>query len=191
MAGNIVCLGNSITLGFGLDDGQDYPTVLGGLLGSSYQVTNSGQSGFHTPDLTANFASLVQSHYVGRTRNILIVNEIGNDLVSGGEGSGVDEATARGNMQALIAKGRFYGWRVIFATTTPRDASHFTSEQQAAADNINDFFRNNPSERDGFIDWAADPNLDDPTDTTYYQDGVHPTAAGAAVIAELVRAAIT
>lgn len=191
MAGNVVALGNSITLGQGLSAGQDYPSLLGTALGSSFAVTNSGQSGFTTAQLTSNFGSLVQSHFNARAaRNILLVNEIGNDLVSGGGGAGVNEATAKANMQALIAMGRFYGWTVLFGTTTPRDAAHFTAGQQTAANNINTFFRSNASESDGIVDFAAATELSDPNSTTYYQDGVHPTAAGAAVLASLACAAI-
>lgn len=183
LTGNVVTLGNSITEGAGISPGQKYPDVLRAALGHDWQVFNLGHSNFTTSLLLAGFAE-VQSHYAPRApNNILVVNEISNEI-----DQGVSEATAKANMQALIAMGRASGWRVLFATTTPRDAAHFSAAQNLACANINDFFRNNPSERDGFIDWAADPSLDDPTDATYYQDGVHPTAAGAAILATLVQA---
>lgn len=186
LAGNIVALGNSITEGAGLTPTQNYPAVLGASLGHDWQVFNCGHSGFTTTQLLAGFSE-VQSHFTNQTtNNILVVNEISNEI-----DQGVSEATARANMQALIAQGRAAGWRVLFATTTPRDAAHFTPAQQQASANINDFFRNNPSERDGFIDWAANVHLADPTDATYYQDGVHPTAAGAVILAQLTQDAIT
>lgn len=40
-------------------------------------------------------------------------------------------------------------------------------------------------------DLAADPRLDDPTDTTYYADGTHLTSAGAAAVAEVLVTAMT
>jgi lysophospholipase L1-like esterase len=184
--GNVVALGNSITAGAGLSGGQDYPSQLRTSLGSTWQVFNSGHSGETTPQLSANFASYVQSHYTAvATRNILVVNEVGNDLIGG-----ASEATALANMRALIAQGRAAGWRVYFATTTPRTVPNFTAGQQTAASNINAFFRNNASERDGLIDWAANANLSDPANLTYYQDGVHPTAAGAVILASLVFSAL-
>src|SRR6185503_14399870 len=148
---------------------------------------NAGHSGETTPQLLANFTSYAQVHYSTLApRNVLVVNEVGNDLLTG-----VSEATAQAHMQSLIAQGRSSGWTVYFATTTPRTTPNFTAGQQIAAANINDFFRNNPSESDGFIDWAGDSRLSDPANTTYYQDGVHPTAAGAAVIAALTQAAVS
>lgn len=181
----MVALGNSITHGAGLGAGQDYPSILVAALGSGWQVFNSGHDGETTQQLLDNFTDYAGIRLVsGSVPNILVVNEVGNDIVLG-----ADEATALSNMQALIAHARSHGWTVCFATTTPRTS--FNSEQQTAASNINQFFRDNPSEHDGLIDWAADPRLADPDDATYYQDGVHPTAAGAAVIAELTLSAIT
>lgn len=186
LTGNIVALGNSITQGAGLSATQNYPALLTASLGSAWQVFNAGHSGETTPQLLANFANYAQVHYTSRAvRNILVVNEVGNDLIGG-----ASEATARASMQALIAHARALGWLAYFATTTPRSVPNFSAGQQTAANNINDFFRNNPSERDGFIDWAADANLSDPTNVTYYQDGVHPTAAGAVILASLVSAAL-
>lgn len=184
-AGNIVALGNSITAGGGLTPTQNYPYLLGVALGHDWQVFNCGHATFTTTQLIAIFAE-TQSHYTNRAQNILIVNEVSNEI-----DQGVSEAAAKQNMRTLIAMGRAAGFRVFFATTTPRGApATWSPAQQQAVDNINNFFRNNPSERDGLIDWAADPNLDDATDATYYQDGVHPTAAGAAIMEQLALAAL-
>ena len=181
LTGNIVCLGNSITAGDGLSVGQDYPSVLRTSLGATWQVFNCGHSGYTTPQLLAGFAE-VQSHRAWQTsNNVLVVNEVGNDIILGG----ASEATARENMRALIAQGRASGWRVLFATTTPR-----TAGGQVECANINTYFRTHPSEHDGLVDWAADSHLSDPTNTTYYQDGVHPTAAGAVILASLTAAAL-
>lgn len=186
LVGNVVAVGNSITEGAGLTTTQNYPVLLGGALGANWQVFNCGHSGFTTTQLIARFPE-VQSHFfTTTTNNILIVNEVSNEI-----DQGVSEATAKANMRSLIALGRSSGWRVFFATTTPRGApATWSPAQQTAVDNINTFFRNNPSESDGIIDWAANVNLSDPTNATYYQDGVHPTAAGAVIMKTLALAAI-
>jgi lysophospholipase L1-like esterase len=182
----LVAVGNSITEGAGLTPTQNYPAVLRATLGATWQVFNCGHSSWTTAQLIGNFPEF-QSKFANHTsRNIMVVNEVSNEI-----DQGVSEATAKANMRTLIAMGRAGGWKVFFATTTPRDAGHFSAGQNQACANINDFFRNNPSERDGFIDWAADSHLSDPTNATYYQDGVHPTAAGAAVMAALTNTAIT
>lgn len=186
LTGNVVALGNSITEGAGLNTVQNYPVLLGAALGANWQVFNCGHSGFTTTQLIARFSE-VQSHFFTTTsNNILIVNEVSNEL-----DQGVSEATAKANMQSLIALGRANGWRVYFATTTPRAITvTWTAARQLASDNINAFFRSNPSASDGIIDWAANTNLSDPTNATYYQDGVHPTAAGAVIMKNLALAAI-
>ena len=84
LTGNIVALGNSITQGAGLSATQNYPALLTASLGSAWQVFNAGHSGETTPQLLANFANYAQVHYTSRAvRNILVVNEVGNDLIGG------------------------------------------------------------------------------------------------------------
>lgn len=185
LVGNVVCNGNSITEGGGLTPVQNYPAVLGAALGHDWQVFNCGHALWTTPQLLANFSE-VQSHFTKSVTNTLIVNEVSNDIAGG-----TNEETAKQNMRNLISVGRTNGWRVLFATTTPRTVpASFSAAQQQASENINNFFRNNPLESDGIIDWAANPNLSDPSNATYYQDGVHPTAAGAAVMAQLAQSAL-
>lgn len=185
MVGNIVCFGNSITAGGGLTPSQSYPFLVGQTLGHDWQVYNYGHATFTTVQLIDIFAE-VQAHFSTYTaKNILIVNEISNEI-----DQGVSQNDALQHMRILIAKGRAAGFRVLFATTTPRDIAHFTVQQQQISANINDFFKTNPSESDGIIDWAANVNLADPTNLTYYQDGIHPTAAGAVIMADMALAAL-
>ena len=40
----VACVGNSITFGYGLKPGEAYPTILQGLLGDKYEVSNYGIS---------------------------------------------------------------------------------------------------------------------------------------------------
>ncbi len=183
LVGNVVANGNSITAGGGLTFAQSYPVVMGTTLGHDWQVYNCGHATWTTAQLISNFTE-VQSHFSAQTSaNVLIVNEVSNEI-----DQGVSEAVAREHMRTLIAMGRASGWRVLFATTTPRTT--FSAAQLQTLDNINNFFRNNPGESDGIIDWAANASLANPADLTYYQDGVHPTAAGAQIMATLALAAL-
>lgn len=78
---------------------------------------------------------------------------------------------------------------VIGSTTTP--STSFSAGDNAILDELNNLKRADASGfYDTLVDLAADPRLDDPADTTYYQDGTHPTTAGAAAIAELMGAAV-
>jgi hypothetical protein len=80
------------------------------------------------------------------------------------------------------------GW-VVGTTTTP--STSFSAGDNVILATLQGLQRADASNvYDGFADLAADPRLDDASDTTYYVDGTHPTTAGAAAIAELVGAAV-
>lgn len=61
----------------------------------------------------------------------------------------------------------------------------------AQTSGVNTLLRADKASADILVDLAADTRLDDPTDVTYYQvDQIHLNAAGAIVVADLVRAAL-
>lgn len=92
---------------------------------------------------------------------------------------------------------KLYGWdRVIVATMLPRDHAadvdypHFEADRLA----FNTWLRANWSSfADGLVDVGADPIMGDVAnilDTTYYLDGVHPTALGHTILAPYFETAI-
>jgi len=77
----LVCFGDSITAGYGLNPGESYPDALQrdlDKLGFSYQVVNMGTSGATTKDAVARVGSIVASHPA-----IVIVEFGGNDGLRG------------------------------------------------------------------------------------------------------------
>ena len=52
-APRIICWGDSITQGMGMDDGDDYPAVLQRLIGNSYRVLNAGAGGEQSQTIAA------------------------------------------------------------------------------------------------------------------------------------------
>ena len=80
------------------------------------------------------------------------------------------------------------GWGfIVAATITPSTLFNGTKETLRLATNTLIRASTVP---DAIADLAADPLLDDYTDTTYYSDGTHPTAAGATAIANVILAAL-
>ena len=77
----LICFGDSITAGYGLNPGESYPDALQrdlDKLGYSYQVVNMGTSGATTKDAGARVGSIVASHPA-----IVIVEFGGNDGLRG------------------------------------------------------------------------------------------------------------
>jgi len=77
----LVCFGDSITAGYGLQTGQSYPDALQRDLdahGYHYRVNNQGASGATTKDATADIRSILLLH-----PEIVIVEFGGNDGLRG------------------------------------------------------------------------------------------------------------
>jgi hypothetical protein len=76
--------------------------------------------------------------------------------------------------------------KVIGSTTHPASSITGTNETDRTTGNAL-VVANASGAFDAVVDYAADPRLDDPFDTTYYQsDNTHETAAGAAVMVNLI-----
>lgn len=73
----IICLGDSITRGYGSTQGKDYPSVLSGLLG--LPVVNAGING----DTTASALARLEYDVLDRDPALVIIGLGGNDLLSG------------------------------------------------------------------------------------------------------------
>jgi hypothetical protein len=95
-------------------------------------------------------------------------------------------ATLYANYWAYSDAARAAGFSYIIATTiTPSTTFDATMETNRVAANAL-ILADASNKFDAVCDFAADPRLDDPSDTTYYTGGLHFTAAGADVAAELM-----
>lgn len=94
------------------------------------------------------------------------------------------------DLAAYCAARRAAGWKVVICTILPRtNATHNTRRAIVNAD-IATWVGVNC---DAIADFAANADMGDDADAsnlTYYSDGVHPTAAGQAVLEPILRAAI-
>jgi lysophospholipase L1-like esterase len=175
MSNVLVCHGNSITDGsFATVHIYTYPEQLQALLDShdpsNWTVFNEGTGGHRTPQLTSEFAAVVDVH-AGAGENIVIVMEGGNDLKN--TPSTVPQALQ--NMADYYAAASLAGWTVWVCTATPR-----TEAINSSITTFNAALRANPElYGDALIDMAAADNMSDPSNLTYYDaDGTHLKNAG-------------
>lgn len=167
----IVALGDSLTAGYGLAPAQAYPAELQRRLdaaGYRYEVVNAGVSG----DTTAGGLSRLEWSLDGDVR-ILIVALGANDGLRG-----LPVAQMKRNLATIIERARARRIRVLLAgmeTLTNMGPEYRVAFHNAFRDLARDFdVTFLPFLLEGV---AARPELNQP-------DGVHPTAAGARVMAD-------
>lgn len=182
--GLVLCEGDSITYGYGIAAGSSYPHQLGTMLGSGYTVLSSGVSGKRITDgslanTCTNEASRIDECYdASRPSNRLVVFCGTNDLANGDSA-----ATAYSELVTYCQARQAAGWKVCVVTMLPRNDVSI----EAARTTFNASVRSGwQSFANSIADIAADTAIGDSGDesnTTYYSDGIHPTAAGAAIVA--------
>ena len=107
----VVCFGDSLTAGFGADEGQSYPDFLQKYLerdGYHYRVVNEGISGNTTKDGVDRVAAVV------RMKPALVVLEFGGN--DGLRGLKID--TTRNNLSTMIIALKKSGAKVVIAGMT-------------------------------------------------------------------------
>lgn len=169
----IVVLGDSLTAGLGLSPAEAYPALLQQKIdeaGYRYEVVNAGVSG----DTSAGALSRLEWSLDGDVR-ILIVAIGGNDGLRG-----LPVAELKRNLESIIARARARRIAVLLAgmeTLTNMGAEYGRAFHEVFPSVARD-------ERVAFLPFllegvAARPDLNQ-------ADGIHPTAAGARLIADHV-----
>ena len=166
----LVCFGDSITAGLGLDTGQSYPDALQrdlDKLGYHYKVANMGTSGATTKDALVSVRTVIAAH-----PSMVIVEFGGND---GLRGLPLDQT--RRNLDAVLTTLDNAHIRVLLAG--------ITLPPNYGPDYVHQF-------NQIFVDLAAKHHL--PVVPMIYKDlvrvpgtiqadGIHPTAKGSEIIA--------
>src|SRR3954451_11480321 len=169
----IVCFGDSLTAGAGLDPAQSYPEVLQKELdarGYRYRVVNAGVSGDTTQDGLARLAM------VAAEKAELVVLEFGaND---GLRGQPVASATA--NLREMIEALQRAGAKVVLAgmTLPPNYGAEYIRNFEAMYKGLAAEYRTTliPFFLEGVAGKAG----------LMQQDGLHPSAEGARLVAGMV-----
>jgi acyl-CoA thioesterase-1 len=169
----IVFLGDSLTAGYGLDAREAYPSLIAERLraaGLEFEVVNAGVSG----DTSAGGLSRIDWSLDGDVR-VLVVALGGNDALRG-----LGTAELERNLSRIIERARGRGARVILAgmeappNLGPAYASAFRAVYRDLASRHGVAFI--PFLLDGV---AGNAGLNQ-------ADGIHPNAAGATRVADLV-----
>ena len=167
----LVCFGDSITAGYGLDESKSYPAALGDLLGNRgyhYHVVNQGVSGNTTKDAVARVNSIVALR-----PEVVVVEFGGNDGLRG-----LPLEMTRQNLDSVLTTLQAAHIRVLLVgiTLPPNYGADFIKS-------FNAVFRDAAEKHHV----ALMPMLYDHIYTvpgTIQEDGIHPTAKGSQLIAE-------
>jgi acyl-CoA thioesterase-1 len=167
----IVVLGDSLTAGLGIPRDQAYPALLERKLreaGSTLEVVNAGISG----DTTADGLRRVTWSLEGDVRLLILALGANDGL------RGLPPPQMKANLQSIIHRAR---QRAIPVLLVGMEAPPNYGEQYAASFRqvFHDLARDNKVTFVPFLleGVAGDPDLNQP-------DGIHPTSAGAARIAD-------
>jgi acyl-CoA thioesterase-1 len=167
----IVCFGDSITAGYGLQTGQAYSNYLQDDLdahGYHYKVVNQGASGATTKDAVADLHSIVLLH-----PEVVIVEFGGNDGLRG-----LPPDQTRRNLDQVLTTLEAAHIKVLLAG--------ITLPPNYGADYIHAFeqvFRDLAAKHhSAFVPMIYKDLINVPG--TIQQDGIHPTAKGSQILAD-------
>ncbi len=167
----LVCFGDSITAGYGLQPGQAYPEALQRKLdrsGYAYKVNNQGTSGATTKDAVASLHSILQIH-----PEVVIVEFGGNDGLRG-----LPPDQTRHNLEAVLTALDNAHIKVLLAgiTLPPNYGSDYIQQFEA-------IFRDLAARHHAaFVPMIYKGLVNVPN--TIQADGIHPTAKGSDIIAD-------
>lgn len=167
----LVCFGDSITAGYGLQPAQAYSSALQRKLdtnGYHYQVVNEGTSGATTKDAVANLHAILQLH-----PEIVIVEFGGNDGLRG-----LPPDLTRRNLDIVLTTLENAHIKILLAgiTLPPNYGPDYIQAFEA-------IFRDLAAKHHvAFVPMIYKDLVRVPG--TIQGDGIHPTAKGSAIIAD-------
>jgi acyl-CoA thioesterase-1 len=174
----LVCYGDSITAGYGLQSGQSFPDALQRDLdrsGYHYKVLNQGTSGATTKDAVASLHSILQLH-----PQIVIVEFGGNDGLRG-----LPPDQTRRNLDQVLTELRNAHIKILLAgiTLPPNYGQDYIRQ-------FDQIFRTLAAKhRVAFVPMIYKDLIHVPG--TIQPDGIHPTAKGAEIVARTLLPALT
>jgi acyl-CoA thioesterase I len=167
----LVCFGDSITAGYGLQKGQSFPAFLDKLLdarGYRYEVVNQGTSGATTKDAVASLPTVMRLH-----PEVVVIEFGGNDGLRG-----LPLEQTRRNLDQILSALESAHVKVLLAGITlppnygPDYIKQFDQVYKSLAD----------EHHTAFVPMIYKNLIHVPG--TIQPDGIHPTAKGSEIIAE-------
>lgn len=179
-ARNFAFVGDSLTFGY-------YALQTSGVAADSYpqqvMAQNPGYAAWNCGTSGAQINAFVSpdSVYASGQTNLCVVWGGANDLIAN-----QTAATLQSRLQTYVAARRSTGWKVVVSTVTPVGGGYYTAGRETERTSFNTWLRANwGSFADALIDPAAESNLSDYNNTTYFSDGLHLTKAGYSIVAGL------
>ena len=187
----VACIGNSITEGYGLSSAaKSWPTVLGQLLGSDYDVHNYGKSGFCLGKNTGDVS-------YWNTTNFTNAKALNPDIVIIALGTNDAEwfrwDNVKGNFKQdyldMITEFRAGGRNpIVFCTLpTPTDLSDKAQQNANIENGVMPIVRQVAKEVGGYV---LDFHTEMLSHRDLFPDHLHPKDEGAAILARLASEAI-
>ncbi len=175
----IVCYGDSITAGYGVQPGESYPDDLQRHLdrrGYNYKVVNMGTSGATTKDAVARLQGVLRAN-----PSVVIVEFGGND---GLRGLRVDDT--RKNLETVLGALTDAHVKVLLAgiTLPPNYGPDYVNAFNAVFRDV--ATKEHPA---AFVPMIYKDLVHQPG--TIQEDGIHPTAKGADILAETLMPLLT
>ena len=173
----LVCFGDSITAGYGLNPGQAYPDFLGKKLASQgylYRVRNEGTSGATTKDAVADLDRILQLH-----PEIVIVEFGGNDGLRG-----LPLAQTERNLDQVVTTLEASHIKILLSgiTLPPNYGSDYIHQFEQV-------FRDLAAKHHAaFVPMIYKDLIHVPG--TIQEDGIHPTAKGSEILADTLVAGL-
>lgn len=159
----VIAFGDSLTAGYGAQEGQDYPSQVEAIIG--HEIVNAGRSG----DTTADALRRLDEDVLTRDPRIVIVGLGGNDFLRG-------EAIARTeeNLRTIVRRIQEAGAMVILLgfEFPSLSANYAAMYERVAAD-----------EKCLLVDDVIDGIMND---KSLKSDEIHPNAAGYRLMAERI-----
>lgn len=173
----LACFGDSITAGYGLQQGQSFPDALQRQLtaqGYRYKVVNQGTSGATTKDAVASLQSIVQLH-----PDVVIVEFGGNDGLRG-----LPLEQSRRNLDQVLTTMEAAHVKILLAGITL--PPNYGPDYVQSFDQV---FRSLAAKHHvAFIPMIYKDLIH--VSGTIQQDGIHPTAKGSEIIAKTLMPAL-
>ncbi|MGO9775259.1 MAG: arylesterase [Terracidiphilus sp.] len=173
----LVCYGDSITAGYGLQDGQSFPDALQRDLdarGYHYQVINQGTSGATTKDAVAGLRAILELHPA-----VVILEFGGNDGLRG-----LPLTESRRNLDAVLTALENAHIKVVLAGITL--PPNYGREYIHAFEQL--FRELTAKHHVAFVPMLYKDLINVPG--TIQPDGIHPTAKGSEIIARTLLPAL-
>ena len=169
----LIVVGDSISVGVGSTVNRGWVRRLS--LSSGTLLRMMSQSSVTLSTLEASYATSIAPFYDAGLDNILVVFAGTNDIAGG-----ASQGDTYDKLVDLCNAAQTTGFKVVVVTSLPRGGSTYSTYNGSITTNWATF-------ADAVVDLPADSRLDDSSDATYFVDGIHPTNAGHAAIAELIQ----